>query len=163
METTIVNIDMNNDNQESNTRTDLEEAPQESVTTIEASANDLDDDESLKSCEPEVHHSNNEKLLSIVSHDPMKCPAYTYHQITNDVTFILHVPVVKETTLVKSFEPQQVSCCLSNSWCILIISFRHLPQEKPYNTYLLWYSQRGVSSMLAGVVLMCHQRIWLSW
>ena len=111
MEITVVN---NNYNQESNTRTDLEEAPQESVTTIEACAKDLDDDESLKSCEPEFHHSNNEKLLSVVSHDPMKCPTYTYHQTTNDVTFILHVLVVKETTLVKSFEPQQVSC-LSNS------------------------------------------------
>ena len=117
METTVVNIDMNNGNQESNTQNDLEEVPQESVTTIEACAKDLDDDddELLKSCEPEVHHSNNEKLLSVVSHDPMKCPAYTYHQTTNDVTFILHVPVVKETTLVKSFEPQQVGCCLSNS------------------------------------------------
>ena len=115
METTVVN-NMNNDNQESNTQTDLEEAPQESVTTVEACAKDLVDDdyESLKSCEPEIHHSNNEKLLSMVSHDPMKCPAYTYHQTTNDVTFILHVPVVKETTLVKSFEPQQVGCCLSN-------------------------------------------------
>lgn len=106
METTVVNIDMNNDNQKSNSQTDLEKTPQESVITIEACAKDQDD-ESLKSCEPEVHHSNNEKLLSVVSHDPMKCPAYTYHQTTNDVTFILHVPVVKETTLVKFFEPQQ--------------------------------------------------------
>ena len=115
METTVVNIDMNDDSQKSNTQTDLEEAPQESVTTNEACAKDQDDDESLKSCEPEVHHSNNEKSLSVVSHDPMKCPTYTYHQTTNDVTFILHVPVVKETTLVKFFEPQQVSYCLSNS------------------------------------------------
>ena len=106
---TAVNIDMNNDTQKLNTSSNLEEAPQECVTTIEACAKDQDDSESLKSCDLEVHHSDNENLLSIVSHEPMKCPTYTYHQTTNDVTFILHVPVVKETTLVKSFEPQQVS------------------------------------------------------
>ena len=106
METTVVNIDVNNDSQKLDAQIDLEEAPQESVTITEACVKDQDNDESL-SCEPEGHHSNN--LLSVASHDPLKCPAYTYHQTTNDVTFILHVPVVKETTLVKSFEPQQVS------------------------------------------------------
>ena len=103
METTVVNIDVNNDSQKSDAQIDLEEAPQESVTTIEACAKDQDDEDSLL-CEPEGHHSNNGNLLSVASHDPLKCPVYTYHQTTNDVTFILHVPVVKESTLVKSFE-----------------------------------------------------------
>ena len=146
METTVVNVDVNNDNQKLNTQTDLEEVPQENVTTIQACAKDQD--EPLKSCEPKFHHSNIGNIFSVVSHDPLKCPAYSYHQTTNDVTFILHVPVVKETTLVKSFEPQQVSHCLSNNWRILIISFRflwHLLQKKPYNTLLQWCSQRGVS------------------
>ena len=106
METTVVNVDMNNEDQKSNEQNDLEEAPQESKTTTEAYS---DDKESLKSCDPQVHQSNSENLLSVVSHGPVKCPAYTYHQTTNDVTFILHVPVVEETTLVKYFEPQQVS------------------------------------------------------
>lgn len=108
METTVVNIDMNNETQKSNTQYDLEEAPQESETTIRECAKNRDDSES-HSCELEAHHSNNENLLSVVSHEPVKCPAYTYHQTTDNVTFILHVPVVKETTLVKHFESQQVS------------------------------------------------------
>ena len=106
METTVVNVNKNNDNQNSNTQNDLEEAPQKDKTMTEAHS---DDSETLKSCDPQVHHSNSENLLSVVSHGPVKCPAYTYHQTTNDVTFILHVPVVKEITLVKCFEPQQVS------------------------------------------------------
>lgn len=107
METTVVNIDMNNESQKSNTQTDLEEAPQESETTIEACAKDQNDSELLKKPhKSEVDHDNNANLAS---HEPWKCPTYTYHQTTNNVTFILHVPVVKETTLVKSFEPQQVS------------------------------------------------------
>ena len=98
METTVVNVDMNNEDQKSNEQNDLEEAPQESKTTNEAYS---DDSESLKSCDPQAHHSNSQNLLSVVSHGPIKCPTYTYHQTTNNVTFILHVPVVKETTLVK--------------------------------------------------------------
>ena len=106
METTVVNVDMNNEDQKSNAQNDLEEAFQEDKTTTEAHA---DDRGSLKSCDPQAHHSNSENLLSVVSHGSVKCPTYTYHQTTNNVTFILHVPVVKETTLVKCFEPQQVS------------------------------------------------------
>lgn len=106
-ETTVVNIDVNNETQKSNTQPELEEVPQEKAATTEGSTQD--DGESLKSCEPEAHHDNNENLLSLVSHEPLKCPTYTYHQTANNVTFILHVPVVKETTLVKYFEPQQVS------------------------------------------------------
>ena len=108
METTVVNTDVNGDDQNSDAQIDLDEAPQENATTIRTCAESQDDGESSKSCEPEVHHSNNDKLLSAGSHEPL-CPAYTYHQTADNVTFILHVPVVKETTLVKSFEPQQVS------------------------------------------------------
>ena len=106
METTVINVDMNNEDKKSNVQSDLEEPHQEGKTTTEARD---DDSQSLKSCDPQAHHSNSENLLSVVSHGPVKCPAYTYHQTTNDVTCILHVPVVKETTLVKCFEPQQVS------------------------------------------------------
>ena len=124
METTVINNDVNGDDQTSDTQIDLEEAPQETVTTIEACAEGQDDGKSSKSCEPEVHHSNNDKLLSAGSHEPL-CPTYTYHQSTDNVTFILHVPIVKETTLVKSFEPQQVSKQLLNKCIdfILIVLF----------------------------------------
>ena len=105
METTFVNTNVNNETQKSIIQTDLEEAPQESETTVEACANNQD----KLSCEPEAHHDSNEQLLPLVSHEPLKYSAYSYHQTSNNVTFILHVPVVKETTLVKSFEPQQVN------------------------------------------------------
>ena len=113
MKTTVVNVDMNNEAQKSNTQNISEEASQQSETTTGVCAKIQDHNESvsesIKSCDPEVHHGNTENLLSVVSHEPLRCPTYAYHQTTNDVTFILHVPVVKETTLVKSFEPQQVS------------------------------------------------------
>ena len=82
------------------------EAAQEGKTTTEAHA---DDSESLKSCDPQTHHSNSKNLLSECQYGPVKCPAYIYHQTSNNVTFILNIPVVKEITLVRCFEPQQVS------------------------------------------------------
>ena len=109
MRTTVVNVDMNKETQKSNTQNVSEEISQQSETALEICGEIQDHGESTKSCDSEVHHSNAENLLSVVSHEPLRCPAYTYHQTTDDVTFILHVPVVKETTLVKSFEPQQVS------------------------------------------------------
>lgn len=112
METTVVNSDMNNETQQSNGHTDTDGISEESETTSGDCIKDQCECESFNSHEPEpksVNHHDDGNLLSVVSHDPLKCPAYTYHQTIDSVTFILHVPVVKETTLVKSFEPQQVS------------------------------------------------------
>ena len=116
MTTTVVNVDVNNETQKSNTQNVVEEVSQQTETAVGVCAETQDHGESTKSCDPEDHHGNTENLLSAASHEPVRCPAYTYHQTTDDVTFILHVPVVKETTLVKSFEPQQVSTqALSNN------------------------------------------------
>ena len=109
MRTTVVNVDMNKETQKSDTQNDVEEVSHQSETAVGVYGENQDCDEFMKSCDSEVRHSNTDNLLSVTSHEPLRCPAYTYHQTTDDVTFILHVPVVKETTLVKSFEPQQVS------------------------------------------------------
>ena len=108
---------MNKETQNSNV---VEEVSQHSETSVGVCAETQDHGESAKLCDPEDHHGNTESLLSAASHEPVRCPTYTYHQTTDDVTFILHVTVVKETTLIKSFEPQRVSTV----WLVVSVGFK---------------------------------------
>ena len=104
MKTTVVNLNTDNGVQESNLTEDLanEVAATEDVSSSTEHQSVTD---TVQSDEPNSHHGNS---LLIKSHDTWKCPTYSYHQTISDVTFILHVPVVKETTLVKLFDHQRV-------------------------------------------------------
>ena len=102
----MVNLNKNNGVQESNL---IEELVNEVPVTedVSSSTEHQSVTDSVQSHDPDSHHGNSSMTRS---HDTRKCPAYSYHQTTTDVTFILHVPVVKETTLVKLFDHQQVMC-----------------------------------------------------
>jgi len=107
METTVVNLNTDNGIQESNLTEDLVNEV-EATEDVSSSIEHQSITDTAQSEEPNNHHGSS---LLIRSHDAWKCPAYSYHQTTSDVTFILHVPVVKETTLVKLFDHQQVMWC----------------------------------------------------
>ena len=106
METTVVNLNSNIEVLESNPAEDLANE----ITASEDVSSSTEQQSFTDCIQSNVQDSHHGNLSVTKSYDARKCPAYSYHQTTSDVTFILHVPVVKETTLVEVFDYQQVKC-----------------------------------------------------